>query len=146
MTSPGFGRRSRHASAPPSRPQRRPRPPQRRGAEIAPAGSASGAPGGGPVVSNVATTDRGSFVEISASYCDHTPGAVNDFVYTFRVLQGGSVLAESGYPASQTRACNDLYQTFEDSFPLGTYEVQVLVNNLTNGVSGSAAGSLTVIN
>jgi hypothetical protein len=36
--------------------------------------------------------------------------------------------------------------TFEDSFPLGTYEVQVLVDHLTNGVSESAAGSLTVIN
>ncbi len=94
----------------------------------------------------MATTDRGPFVEISASYCDHTPGAVNDFVYTFRVVQGGSVLAEGGYPASQTRACNDLYYTFEDSFPLGTYEVQVLVENLTNTVSGSGVGSLSVIN
>ncbi len=104
----------------------------------------SGIPG--PVVSGVATTDRGSFVEISATYCDRTPGAVNDFVYTFRVVQNGIVLAEDGYTASQTRACNGLYQTFGDSFPLGTYEVQVVVDNLTNQVGGSAVGSLTVIN
>jgi hypothetical protein len=109
-------------------------------------GSASGEPGGGPVVSNVATTDRGSFVEVSASYCDRTPGAVNDFDYTFRIVQGGRVLAENGYAASQSRACNDLYQTFEDSFPLGAYEVQVLVDNRTNNVSGSGVGSLSVIN
>lgn len=113
---------------------------------LAPYGGPSGSSLGEPAVSDVATTDRGPFVEISASYCDHTPGAVNDFAYTFRVVEGGSVLAEGGYGASQTRACNDLYYTFEDSFPLGTYEVQVLVDNLTNGVSGSAAGSLTVIN
>jgi hypothetical protein len=113
---------------------------------LAPDGDPSGSSFGVPAVSNVATTDRGPFVEISASYCDRTPGTVNDFNYTFRVVQGGSVLADGGYGASQTRACNDLYYTFEDSFPLGTYEVQVLVDNLTNGVSGSAAGSLTVIN
>jgi hypothetical protein len=103
-------------------------------------------PDGGPVVSNVATTDRGGFVEISARYCDRTPGAVNDFVYTFRVVRDGVVLAENSYAASQTRACNDLYQTFDDSFALGSYEVQVVVENLTNNVSGSAVGTLRVIN
>lgn len=101
---------------------------------------------GGPVVSRVATTDRGSFVEISATYCDRTPGTVNDFVYTFRVVSGGTVLAEDAYSLSQTRACNDLYMTFDDTFAIGTYEAQVLVENLTNRVSGSAVGSLNVIN
>ena len=109
-------------------------------------GSEGSFPPGGPTVSNVATTDRGGFVEISASYCDRTPGAVNDFFYTFRVVQAGTVLAENGYAASQTSACNDLYITFEDVFPLGTHEVQVIVDNLTNAVSGSAAGTLSVIN
>jgi hypothetical protein len=99
-----------------------------------------------PEVSNIATTDRGGFVEISTDYCDRTPGTVNDFVYTFRIVQGGTVLAEDSYTASQTRACNHLYQSFIDDYPLGTYEVQVIVDNLTNQVSGSAAGTLTVIN
>ena len=71
---------------------------------------------------------------------------MNDFVYTFRIVQGGTVLAEDSSTASQTRACNHLYQSFIDDYPLGTYEVQVIVDNLTNQVSGSAAGTLTVIN
>ena len=102
--------------------------------------------GAAPEVSNVATTDRGGFVEISADYCDRTPGTVNDFAYTFRIVQGGTVLAEDTYTASQTKACNHLYQSFIDDYPLGTYEVQVIVDNHTNQVSGSAAGTLTVIN
>ncbi|WP_217924914.1 hypothetical protein [Miltoncostaea oceani] len=112
-------------------------------------GGGSGGDGGvdgGPVLSNVYGADLGSLIEVGAEYCDRTPGAVNNFLYTFEIRRGGATIAQDSYNASQTRACNSISMTFGDGFALGFYEVAVTVNNLTNNVSGSAVGSFQVVN
>lgn len=98
----------------------------------------------GPVISAVSASDNGGTISVVADYCDRTPGSVNEFIYTFRIEQGGVVLDESSYSASQTRACNSISTTFSDIFPSGYYSATVLVENLTNNVSGSSSGSLSV--
>lgn len=109
-------------------------------------GSSSSSSSRGPVITSPYGSDIGSLIEVGAQYCDRTPGAVNDFIYSFQIRRGGAVLAEDSYGASQTRACNSISTTFNDSFGLGSYEVVVSVNNLTNNVSASAVGSLNVTN
>lgn len=98
----------------------------------------------GPVISAVSASDNGGTISVVADYCDRTPGSVNDFIYTFRIEQGGVVLDESSYSASQTRACNSISTTFSDTFPTGYYSATVLVQNVTNNVSGSSSGSLSI--
>jgi hypothetical protein len=110
------------------------------GSDFSGSGSSSG-----PSISRVSAQDSGSTIDISADYCDRTPGTVNDFVYTFRIISGGSIVAEDSYGASQTRACNTISRSFSDSFGIGGYDVEVIVNNLTNNVGASGVGSLSVI-
>lgn len=109
-------------------------------------GDTGGSPSGVPVISGVYGSDNGSFVAVGADYCDRTPGAVNDFIYTFEIRRNGVTVASDSYGASQTRACNGISMTFDDVFALGSYEVVVRVSNLTNNVSASATGSLSVVN
>lgn len=107
-------------------------------------GSSGGSTYSGPVVSGVTGHDAGGTINVSASYCDRTPGAVNQFRYTF-TLNGQSYASDS-YTASQTRACNQISWNFPDGFPLGPYSITVTVDNLTNNVSGSGTGSVSVVN
>jgi S1-C subfamily serine protease len=95
-----------------------------------------------PAISSVRASDSGGTLDISADYCDRTPGDVNEFQYTF------AVIADDGTPVggdeqfmSQTRACNTISTSIGDSFPAGTYTVVVRVDNLTNGVGGRAESS-----
>ena len=107
-------------------------------------GSSGSSSSGALQISRAYGSDNGGVIEVGADYCDRTPGAVNEFVYTFQIRSGGAVLAEDGYTASQTRACNTVSLNFSDEFYSGSYEVVVSVNNLTNNVSATATGSLTV--
>lgn len=100
---------------------------------------------GTPTVSHVSAVDAGGSIEVTADYCDRTPGAVNDFAYTFRIADAEYVFAERSYTASQTRACNTITMSFFDDLPLGDVDVVVVVDNLTNGVRGSGVGSVSVI-
>lgn len=101
--------------------------------------------GGVPTVSRVTAVDAGGSIEVTADYCDRTPGAVNDFAYTFRIVDAEYPHAETSYRASQTRACNTIGMSFVDDLPYGTFDVVVIVENLTNAVSGSGLGSVSVI-
>lgn len=100
---------------------------------------------GGPVISRVGAGDAGSYISVSADYCDRTPGAVNEFVYGFEISSGGSIVAQDSYVASQTRACNTISMTFSDGFAVGLYDVVVTIDNLTNAVSTRASGTLSVV-
>lgn len=97
-----------------------------------------------PVVSSVVAVDQGSTLGITASYCDRTPGSMNDFRYTFLVMNNGYVVAQDSYMASQTRACNGVSMSFTDNLPNGTYLVVVRVDNLTNGVAGEGGSTISV--
>lgn len=101
----------------------------------------------GPVVEQVSARDAGGTVDISARYCDRTPGTVNTFEYRFSIRDSsGANVASDYYSADQTRACNDISWSFPDGFALGSYTATVQVNNLSNGVSGGNSGSFSVIN
>lgn len=119
-----------------------------------PAAPPSGGGGGGgdatrngPVVEGVSGRDAGSTIEISARYCDRTPGTVNTFEYSFSIRDSsGANVASDYYSANQTRACNDISWSFPDTFAFGSYTATVQVNNITNGVSGGNSGYFSVIN
>ena len=92
-----------------------------------------------PAISSVRARDSGSSIQISADYCDRTPGEVNDFQYTFAVIaDDGTPVGGDEQIASQTRACNTISTSISDTFPAGTYTAVVRVDNLTNGVGGRA--------
>lgn len=112
-------------------------------------GRSTGSSGGGSTsgalsISRASGADLGSLIEVSADYCDRTPGRVNDFLYTFQILSDGVTVASNSYSASQTRACNAIAMNFADRFALGAYTVVVRVDNLTNHVSATRYGALAV--
>ena len=95
-----------------------------------------------PAITAVRARDTGNSVDISADYCDRTPGAVNNFRSTF------AIIASDGTPeggdeqfASQTRACNTISTSIVDRFPSGSYTAVVRVDNLTNSVGSRAESS-----
>mgnify|MGYP005996502847 CR=1 FL=1 len=95
-----------------------------------------------PAITAVRARDTGDSIDISADYCDRTPGAVNNFHYTF------AIVASDGTPeggdeqfVAQTRACNTISTSIFDRFPSGTYTAVVRVDNLTNSVGSRAESS-----
>ncbi len=92
-----------------------------------------------PAVTRVTARDAGASIEVTAEYCDRTRGHVNDFNYTFTIIDAsGSPVGSTQQSASQTRACNSLRASVPDTFSPGVYQAVVRADNLTNAVSGGA--------
>ena len=99
-----------------------------------------------PVVSVSAADNPDDTITISAQYCDRTGGQVREFRYRFElVTEVGKVVHGDTAEANERLACPDpISITFDDNFEAGSYTAVVVVENLTNEVSGSGRDALTI--